>query len=85
MALLLDGFHELERPAPGALRRSAGDEAIGVGRAVFVLCVLLAGMMNSCRPGPRGAGGAGCQLRNDSTRGMKTAWSWNRKAWPASG
>jgi hypothetical protein len=38
---------ELARRALEALRRSARDEAIGVGRVVFVLCVLLAGMMNS--------------------------------------
>jgi hypothetical protein len=38
---------------------------------------------------PRGKAGAACcagrQPRKDSIRGMKAAWSWNRKAWLASG
>ena len=30
-------------------------------------------------------GGAGCQPRKASSRATKAVWSWNRKAWPASG
>ena len=48
-------FREPVRRALEVLQRPARDEAIGVGRAVFVLCVLLTGMMTSCWPGLRGA------------------------------
>ena len=56
------------------------------GQAVFPVRFPLAGTMSSCWP-PCGVccRGAGCQPRNDSIRGMKAAWSWNKKAWPASG